>query len=193
VEDFQTLLDAAVKFHGHLCIGQVLGVRLAMYGLKVLGLDPVADRKRIIVFVEIDRCAADAISVVARVSLGKRSLKYQDYGKMAATFLDLQSGRAVRLAIRESARDEVAAYAPPGLEHGDAQLIAYQHMPDEKLMTLREVRVELSEYDLPGRPLREIVCERCGENIMDGREELVHGAVLCRACAGEPYYAVIDG
>jgi formylmethanofuran dehydrogenase subunit E len=191
MKDFKTLLDEAVIFHGHLCMGQVIGVRLAMTGLDALGLDPDKDYKKIIAYVEIDRCATDAISVVAHVSLGKRTLKYVDYGKIGATFVNCDTRKAIRVVIKESARDEVSIYSPKGMEEGKRMLYAYQTMPAEKLIAVQPVRVAISEFDLPGHPLREIVCERCGENIMDGREVSKYGKTICRACAGGKYYTVL--
>jgi formylmethanofuran dehydrogenase subunit E len=191
MKDFNTLLDEAVAFHGHLCLGQVIGVRLAMTGLETLGLDPDKDYKKIIAYVEIDRCATDAISVVAHVSLGKRTLKYIDYGKMGATFINSETHRAVRTVIRDSARDKVRNYSPEEMEEGKRMLHAYQTMPTEKLIAVQPGRVAISEFDLPGHPLKEVVCERCGENIMDGREIFKYGNTICRACAGGKYYSVL--
>ena len=193
MKDFQEFLQAASTTHGHRCAGQVLGVRMAQAALKALGVDPEVERKRLIVFVETDRCAADAVAWVAEVSLGKRTLKFLDYGKMAATFYDLQTGRAVRVAARESARERAWDYAPSDLDRHAAQLVAYQQMPDEELLTLAEVGVTLSEYDLPGRPLKVVVCDGCGEGINDNREVRRNGATLCRSCAGESYYVSLMG
>ena len=188
MREFQEMLNAAAALHGHLCSGQVLGVRVAQAGLNALGVDPEIEHKRVIVIVECDRCAADAVSVVARVTLGRRTLKYRDYGKMAATFVDTRTNRAVRVAARESARELVHAYAPDQPGKTEAQIVAYQRMPDDELLTLEEVHVQLSEYDLPGPPLKSVLCERCGEGITDNREVIRDGATLCRACAGAAYY-----
>ena len=188
MRDFQTLLAEAVKRHGHLCAGQVLGVRMALCALNELGIDPDREPKRLIVYVEIDRCATDAIATVTGCSLGRRTLKYLDYGKMAATFLDLRTHRAVRVVARDSARECVWAYAPAGMDKHQAELVAYQAMPDKDLMALQEVEVDLSEFDLPGRPLRRVTCARCGEGINDGREVVQGGKILCRTCASGGYY-----
>src|SRR5579863_10348490 len=100
------LLEEAKVAHGHLCAGQVLGVRLAMLGCARLGIeDPRGrDRKRLVTFVEIDRCATDAIGVVTGCRLGKRALKFRDWGKMAATFVDLETQRAIRIVALESSK-----------------------------------------------------------------------------------------
>jgi formylmethanofuran dehydrogenase subunit E len=191
MKDFQTLLNEAIEYHGHLCMGQVLGVRLAMAGLDALGLDPDRDRKKIIAYIEIDRCATDAISVVAHVSLGKRTLKFIDHGKMAASFVNLETREAVRVVIRESAREHIAEYAPDIADRDEQMMQAYMLMPADLLIATQRVHIDISEFDLPGRPLRTIVCEQCGENIMDGRDAFVDGKVICQACAGHKYYQVV--
>ncbi len=189
---FEEHLTHAAATHGHLCPGQVLGVRMARRGCLELGLDPDdrADRKRLIVYVETDRCAADAIESVTGCKLGKRTLKHVDYGKVAATLVDTQTGRAVRVIARDDARDKVAAYGDSGTPQ--AQLAAYQKMPDDDLLLVQRVKVDIPPEDLPGRPLRRVTCEACGESVSDGREVMVNGRVLCRACAGASYYRPAD-
>src|SRR5262249_21402695 len=128
----QYLLDAE-RAHGHLCAGQVLGVRMAMLGLEMLGItDPTgADRKRLVTFVEIDRCATDAIGVVTGCRLGKRALKFRDWGKMAATFIDVTNGRAIRIAAKESSKQR-ARELYPDLEKNPEQMKAYRELPDNE-------------------------------------------------------------
>jgi formylmethanofuran dehydrogenase subunit E len=188
MRDFQTLLQQAAERHGHLCAGQVLGVRMAMRALNELGMADEPEPKRVIVYVEIDRCSADAVATVARVSLGKRTLKYLDYGKMAATFVDTRTQRACRVVALESARVRARHYTPPDLEKHQAELIAYQQMPDEELFDVYPVSVEIPEFDRPGHPLRRVDCVRCGEGINDGREVMRDDETLCRACASGAYY-----
>ena len=186
----QYLEDAAVA-HGHLCAGQVLGVRMAMYGLQKLGIeDPQGkDRKRIVTFVEIDRCATDAIMVVTGCRLGKRALKFRDWGKMAATFVDLGSGKAVRVAARESSKG-LAKTMYPDLEKNQQQMRAYQEMDAEQLFQTQWVKVELPPEEFPGYKGDRIVCDQCGEGVNFHREVSQEGKMLCRACAGERYYQV---
>jgi formylmethanofuran dehydrogenase subunit E len=182
-------LALAARNHGHMCPGQVLGVRMAMLGLKQLGIDdPEKDPKRLLTFVEIDRCATDAVSLVTGCRLGKRSLKFLDYGKAAATFLDLETNRAVRIAARDDSRIEAREVFAELTDLRRQQLEAYKVMDDAELFTLQWVRVKLKSEDLPGRPRTRVACEQCGEGINDGRERLVAGRVLCRNCAGESYY-----
>lgn len=191
MQDFKSLLAEAVAVHGHLCPGQVLGVRMAMAGCRALGIDELRGNKRLMVYVEIDRCAADAIGAVTGCRLGKRTMKHVDYGKQAATFVDTNNGRAVRVAARESARERVSAWASvqEGEDRHAAQLRAYAVMPDEELLTLQEVRLTVREEDRPGPPISRVPCALCGEGINDRREVRRGEQVLCQACAAGAYYA----
>jgi formylmethanofuran dehydrogenase subunit E len=182
-------LDLAATAHGHICAGQVLGVRLAMLGLRELGIsDPVAERKRLVTYVEIDRCVTDAVALVANCRLGKRALKFRDWGKVAATFCDLQTGRAVRIAVKESSK-QAAKELFPDLSKEEGQQKAYAQLPDDVLFCTESVNVEILPEDLPGFKGPRVVCAQCGEGINFKREVLVYGRTLCRACAGERYYS----
>jgi formylmethanofuran dehydrogenase subunit E len=173
LEEYITL---AGQNHGHMCPGQVLGIRMAIYGLQTLGLDDSARyRKRLLTFVEIDRCATDAVSLVTGCRLGKRSLKFRDYGKVAATFVDTETGRAVRIVARDDSRERAKVMFPALTDPYQAQLEAYKVMDDGDLFTLRRVRVRLDPADLPGRSRSRVTCERCGEGINDGRERRIEG------------------
>jgi len=191
--DFNALLDESAKIHGHLCAGQVLGVRMSMLGLREIGIqDPKEkDRKSIIVYVEMDRCATDAVQSVTGCSLGKRSMKFMDYGKMAATFLNLKTGRAMRIIAREDSREKAKERFPEIENKYAGQLEAYKIMSDEELFDVREVAVKLRQEDMPGRPMRRVQCESCGEHVQDMREVYQDDKVLCVACARGGYYEEI--
>ena len=180
----------AAQAHGHLCAGQILGLRMALYGMRLLGLeDPAgADRKRLVTFVEIDRCATDAIPIVTGCRLGKRALKFRDFGKVAATFCDLGDDRAVRVAARESAKQRARELYPEIEGRNRQQMLAYREMPDEELFDIQWVRVAIGPEDLPGYKAPRVVCEECGEGVSFRREVVRGGRTLCRACAGERYY-----
>ena len=181
-------LELAARAHGHLCAGQVLGVRLAMLGLRELGInDPLADKKRLVTYVEIDRCVTDAVAVVAHCRLGKRALKFRDWGKVAATFVDLKTGRAIRVAAKESSK-QAAREMFPELDKEAGQQKAYAELPDEVLFDRQWVKVKVAPEDLPGFQGPRVVCRECGEGINFKREVVVNGRTLCRACAGESYY-----
>jgi formylmethanofuran dehydrogenase subunit E len=189
VKTLEEYLQLAAVAHGHLCAGQVLGVRLAMLGLRELGItDPIAERKRIVTYVEIDRCMTDAIALVANCRLGKRALKFRDWGKVAATFVDLQKGRAIRVAARESSK-EIARDMFPEMTKDAGQQRAYAELSEDVLFDKKWVRVEVKPEDLPGFKGPRVVCAECGEGINFAREVLQDGRTLCRACAGEAYYS----
>jgi formylmethanofuran dehydrogenase subunit E len=183
------LIDAK-EAHGHLCAGQVLGVRLAMLGLEKLSIeDPLGkDRKRLVTFVEIDRCATDAVAVVTGCRLGKRALKFRDWGKMAATFVDVESGRAVRIAAKESSKSLAKTMHPELASKNEQQMAAYREMPEKDLFDVQWVKVELPPEEFPGYKGERIVCAQCGEGINFRREVMLDEKILCRGCAGERYY-----
>jgi formylmethanofuran dehydrogenase subunit E len=186
-------LREAEVAHGHLCAGQVLGVRLAMVGLERLGIeDPRGkDRKRLVTFVEIDRCATDAIAVVTGCRLGKRALKFRDWGKMAATFVDVSTGKAIRVAAKESSKALARSMHPEIDNKNQQQMLAYREMAEDDLFTKQWVKVELPEEEFPGYKGERIVCDECGEGINFHREVDRGGRILCKACAGERYYEVL--
>jgi formylmethanofuran dehydrogenase subunit E len=183
-------LEDATTAHGHLCAGQVLGVRMAMLGLKKLGIeDPQGkDRKRLVTFVEIDRCATDAIMVVTGCRLGKRALKFRDWGKMAATFVDLETGRAVRVAATESSKTLAKTMHPELESKNQQQMRAYQEMTDEQMFHTQWVKISLPPEEFPGYKGERIVCTECGEGISYRREVYRESKILCRSCAGERYW-----
>jgi formylmethanofuran dehydrogenase subunit E len=174
-------LVEAERNHGHMCPGQVLGVRMAMLGCRRVGIEEPKVGKRLIVFVEIDRCAADAINTVTGCRLGKRTLKYRDYGKLAATFLNTETGEAVRVIALESSRELAKQQFSHLSTKKEQQLEAYKTLPDEQLFRVERVRVTLPEADRPGHPTSRVLCEGCGEGINDRREVHQHGRTLCLA------------
>jgi len=190
VFEFETLLTESVKIHGHLCPGQVLGVRMSLLGLREIGIDDPKgkDRKNLIVYVEMDRCATDAVQSVTGCSLGHRTMKFMDYGKMAATFVNLATGKAMRVIAREESRTTAKNYFPEIENKYAAQLAAYKIMTDEELFDVMEVRVRIRPEDMPGRPSRRVVCDACGEHVQDSRELYRNGRALCRPCADTGYY-----
>jgi formylmethanofuran dehydrogenase subunit E len=185
MESFDELLKRAETAHGHLCAGQILGVRLAMLGLDRLGIDDPrgADRKRLIAFVEIDRCATDAIGLVTGCRLGKRTLKFRDWGKMAATFVDLKENRAIRIAALEGSRETAARLYPHIDNKNQQQMQAYRELPEGELFREQWVDVEIDAAELPGYKAERIACARCGEGVNFGRFALVGGERLCLSCA----------
>jgi formylmethanofuran dehydrogenase subunit E len=187
-------LREAEQAHGHLCAGQVLGVRMAMLGLQKLGIDDPRskeDRKRLVTFVEIDRCATDAVAVVTGCRLGKRALKFRDWGKVAATFVDVTTGRAIRIAAKESSKALARSLHPELADKNKQQMLAYREIADDDLFTTQWVKVELPPEEFPGYKGERVVCESCGEGINFRREVRRDRKVLCRSCAGERYYETL--
>jgi formylmethanofuran dehydrogenase subunit E len=195
MKSFEELLKESVAVHGHLCAGQVIGVRMAMLGCQLIGIpDPSAKewRKKIMVYVEIDRCATDAISSVTGCKLGKRTMKFRDYGINAASFINLETGQAVRIVSTESSRHTAASYAPIDAEGGDQQLLGYMKMPDEALFDIQYVQIIIPEYEMAGPATRKVVCAHCGQVVRDGREVLKEDEFLCRPCAGDTYFTPLE-
>ena len=193
METLDELLVRAEHSHGHMCAGQVLGVRMAMLGCRAVSVeDPRgADRKSLIVFVEIDRCAADAVNTVTGCRLGKRTLKFVDYGKLAATFLNVKTGEAVRVVALDSSREAADCAFPQIHNKYERQLRAYKELPEDDLFKVEKVRVNLPPQDQPGRPVSRVRCDECGEGVNDHREVLRNDRILCRSCAGDGYYEKI--
>jgi len=190
VKSFDEYLRDAEQAHGHLCAGQVLGVRLAMLGLQRLSIDDPhgKDRKRLVTFVEIDRCATDAVAVVTGCRLGKRALKFRDWGKMAATFVDVTTGKAIRIAAKESSKSLARQMHPEIESKNQQQMLAYREMSDEDLFSSQWVTVNLPPEEFPGFNGERVTCDECGEGINFRREVRREGKLLCRACSGESYY-----
>ena len=190
MKSLEEYIALAEQAHGHMCAGQILGLRMAIYGMQLLGIeDPTGrDRKRLVTFVEIDRCATDAIPIVTGCRMGKRALKFRDFGKVAATFCDLQADRAVRLVARETSKQLAQALYPEIADKNQQQMRAYRELPDEKLFAGQWVRVTLGAEEFPGYKGERHHCQECGEGINFKREIVRDGRVLCRACAGDRYY-----
>jgi formylmethanofuran dehydrogenase subunit E len=195
MKSFAEYEQLAAEAHGHMCAGQVLGLRMAIHACELLGIaDPTgADRKRLVTFVEIDRCATDAITVVTGCRMGKRALKFRDFGKMAATFCDLASGRAVRVVALESSKQKAKEMFPEAADRNQQQMRAYRELDAAGLFSHQWVRVKVEPHDLPGFKGPRVVCARCGEGIRFRREVERDGETLCRACAGESYYDPLPG
>ena len=190
VKSLEEYVALAEQAHGHMCAGQILGLRMAIYGMRLLGVeDPTGrDRKRLVTFIEIDRCATDAIPIVTGCRMGKRALKFRDFGKVAATFCDLKEDRAVRVVARETSKQRAKELYPEIADKNQQQMRAYREMPDEELFAEQWVRVPLGEEEFPGYKGERQVCHECGEGINFKREVVREGRVLCKACAGERYY-----
>lgn len=180
MEPIDILLQKAKEFHGEICPGIVMGTRMTIAGLRELGMDPLAKNYDLIVYVEIDRCATDAIQAITGVSLGHRTLKHMNYGKFAATFVNAGTGKAVRIAALPKRPDQ-----PRDMKEV-ARMVCTA--PEEELFLIQQVTVTIPPEDMPGFPTRKDRCSRCGEEIMDGRELHQNDRTLCRNCGEGSYY-----
>jgi formylmethanofuran dehydrogenase subunit E len=185
MESFEELLQQAEVAHGHLCAGQILGVRMALLACRRLDIsDPRgAERKKLVTFIEIDRCATDAIGLVTGCRLGRRALKFRDWGKMAATFVNLDIGRAIRIVALENSRELARERYPHVESKGKQQSMAYRELSDEELFREQWVTVELPPREKPGYKGERVTCAACGEGVNFDRFVLRDGRTLCLSCA----------
>ena len=182
------LLDDLRPLHSHLCPRQVLGVRMGMLAGEVLGLDLPQKGKRLLTIVETDGCAADGVSVATNCWIGRRTLRVEDYGKVAATFVDTLTGDALRIVPRADSRQRALELSPGAESRWEGMLIGYQLLPAEEMLYVQLVELRTPIEGLLSRPGLKAICDRCGEEILNEREVLREGLALCQACAGEAYY-----
>lgn len=180
MNEYKTLLEKARDFHGDVCPGIVMGTRMTMAAMRELGMDPKERNRDLIVYVEIDRCMTDAVQAITGVSLGHRTLKYVDYGKFAATFVDIAKNKAIRVSTINKSN-------PKGEDMKDT-VERLSKIPEDELIKIEEISMEIPENDIPGFPRQATECEICGEKIMDGREVILNNEILCNACANGAYY-----
>ncbi len=188
MKSLDLLLEETAALHPHLCPRQVLGVRMGMYAAILLGLDLPQTDKQLLTIVETDGCFLDGIAVATGCRTGRRSMRIEDYGKAAATFVDTVSGKAVRIVPARASRQLALEYAPEAEDKWHAMLIGYQHIPDADLFSYQFVHLTVSLDQLISRPGRRVNCEECGEEIINAREIRSGGQILCKSCAGESYY-----
>lgn len=183
METIDILLQKAKEFHGEICPGIVMGTRMTIAGMREIGMDPLKKTHDLIVYVEIDRCATDAIQAITGVSLGHRSLKHMNFGKFAATFVDTRSNKAVRVTALPKKPDQ-----PTDMKEV-AKMVC--NAPEEELFQIQQVTVNIPPEDLPGFPTHKDTCSRCGEQIMDSKEVIIDGKAVCKNCAQGSYYTII--
>jgi formylmethanofuran dehydrogenase subunit E len=188
--NLQLLLDKSSRDHSHLCPRQILGVRLGLAGMTVLGFDTPTDKKQLLIITETDGCFADGLSAATHCTVGHRTLRVEDYGKVAAVFVDVKTGRAVRVAPVLDIRQRACAYTSDEPRHYFAQMQAYQIMPDEEMFTVTEVKLATSIEAIISRPGMRVNCDVCGEEIMNEREVHQNGMTLCQPCAHGGYYQI---
>lgn len=188
----QELLDSAAALHQHLCPRQVLGVQMGRYAAELLNLPLPQDAKRLLTIVETDGCFADGVAVSTNCWVGRRTLRVEDYGKVAATFVDTKNGRAIRLAPHPALRESVLPYAPDASNKWQAMLLGYQRMEPAAMFVAQEVTLATPIEFLVSRAGLRAICDRCGEEIINEREVRLDELTLCRACAKPAYYRVLE-
>ena len=182
------LLRDCVTHHHRLCPRQVLGARVGMLAASLLALDLPQTDKRLLAITETDGCFVDGVSAATGCYVGRRTLRVEDFGKVAAVFVDTRSQRAVRIAPRLDVRELARRFAPEARSRWEAQLLGYQRMPDGDLLDSRWVTMRINIAGLIGHAGVRVNCEACGEEIINQREVTRDGRILCRACAGQAYY-----
>jgi formylmethanofuran dehydrogenase subunit E len=190
MEKLHELLDYTATRHRHLCPRQVLGVRMGLLAGEILNLDLPQTDKRLLTIVETDGCASDGIAVATNCWVGRRTLRVEDYGKVAATFVDTLTGCTIRIVPCREARALARDYAPEARNNWEAQLLGYQRMPAHALLAVQSVKLKTPIDRIISRPGRKAMCDQCGEEIINEREVIQKGLVLCRACAGGAYYTL---
>ncbi len=183
------LLKQTESLHQHLCPRQVLGVRMGMLIAELLELELPQKDKRLFTFIETDGCFADGVAVATGCTLGHRTLRLMDYGKPAATFIDTQTDRAIRIYPHPSSRAAAANYYPEAKSRWHAMLTAYQQIPAAELFCWQPVELTIDLKSLISRHGMRVNCTICGEEIINEREIIINGQPICCACNGDAYYS----
>lgn len=198
MDDYEILIEKAKTLHGGICPGVVIGIKMSIAAMKKLGMNPMDQNKDLVVYVEIDRCMTDGIQAATGCTLGHRTLKYNDYGKFVATFVDISTGKAIRTSARDDKLDSCPGFwtwledilksaedKKPFINKEDmnAAVGKMSRMSEEELLNLEELKLEIPENDIPGFPERIVVCSNCGEHIVDGKELIIANKIICMACA----------
>jgi len=189
--DIKPFLDIASSDHKHLCPRQILGVRIGLKGMAVLGFEVSLRHKHLFVISETDGCFIDGVIAVTKCTVGHRTLRVEDYGKVAATFVNTQTRQAIRIVPALDVREKANIYAPEEKRHYFAQMQAYQIMPDEELLQVQDVTLNISIEQIISHPSVRVNCENCGEEVLNEREVLIEGKHYCHACAEGGYYQTI--
>jgi formylmethanofuran dehydrogenase subunit E len=207
MDNYKFLLEKAIQLHGEFCPGIVIGTKMCMAAMEKLGMNPMERNENLIVYVEIDRCISDAIIAITGCSLGNRKLKYNDYGKFVVTFTDIKSSETIRVSARDDKINSVYGfwallenvftpdkYIDPSIQREELATVAgiISQMSEEELLSFEDVHLEIPENDIPGFPDHIAVCSICGEHVIDGKEFVLNGNIICRSCANENVKLVVN-
>ncbi|KXK16000.1 MAG: formylmethanofuran dehydrogenase subunit E [Chloroflexi bacterium OLB14] len=176
--DIKPFLDIASRDHSHLCPRQILGVRIGLKGMADLALQLFTKPKHLLIISETDGCFVDGVIAATNCTVGHRNLRIEDYGKIAATFINTKTNYAIRIAPALDVREKAYHYAPEEKRHYFAQMQAYQTMPDDELLTVQEIELNFSVEEIISRAGRRVNCEKCGEEIINEREVILEGKII---------------
>lgn len=190
MQSLESILQESAMCHKHLCPRQVLGARMSLLAEEVLGLELPRNDKRLLVIAETDGCAVDGIIAATGCHVGGRTLRIRDFGKVAATFIDTYTEEAIRIGPSRQARSLAWNHAPDARNDWEAMLLGYQRMPSNDLFFVQDVHLNISLAEIMSKPSKKAQCEICHEEIINGREVIHDGSILCRSCAGENYYQI---
>jgi formylmethanofuran dehydrogenase subunit E len=186
--DVKPFLEIASRDHKHLCPRQILGVRIGLKGMAVLGFEASTRHKHLLTIAETDGCFIDGVIAVTQCTVGHRTLRVEDYGKVAATFVNTSTRRSVRIAPALDVRERANLYVPEEKRHYFAQMQAYQIMPDDELLAVEEVMLNVPINEIISHSGLRVNCVQCGEEIMNERHVMIDGKPHCRVCAQGGYY-----
>ena len=192
MKDLQPLFELSARNHSHICPRQILGVRMGLAGMAALGFCEPPAKKELLIITETDGCFADGLSAATGCMVGHRTLRVEDYGKVAATFVNVKTAQTVRVAPVSDIRQRVYTYASDEPRHYFAQMQAYQIMSDDEMFTVTAVRLTTPIEAIVSRPGVRVDCDVCGEEIMNEREVKQEGLTLCHACAERGYYQPVE-
>jgi formylmethanofuran dehydrogenase subunit E len=186
--DLETALTRSAERHGRLCPRQVLGVRIGFAGVRLLQLPASRRAKQLLLVAETDGCFLDGLEAATGCTPGHRTLRIDDYGKAAATFVNVETRRALRISVAPDVRQRAFAFVPGESRRYYAQLLGYQRMPDCELLRVQPVALVEEVSAIVGRPGVRVDCAGCDEEIINGREQIRDGRPYCRACLATAYY-----
>jgi formylmethanofuran dehydrogenase subunit E len=174
-------LSEVIAFHGHFCPGLTIGYRMALIGLRELGVERARDEE-LVAICENDACGIDAVQYLTGCTLGKGNLILRDNGKQVITFGRRSDNRMIRVSLRHGALDDVEAASPE--ERRRIMIERLQEAPEDRLFEVRWVETALPAK---ARIFKSVQCAGCGEGVMEARVRLREGQPLCPDCYGEPY------
>ena len=192
IPDLDELLRASAAHHHKICPRQVLGVRIGLLAGRLLEMTLPQPEKRLLAIAETDGCFVDELSSATGCYVGRRTLRIEDYGKTAVTFVDTLIEQSIRIAPQNHARELAWEYAPSARNKWEAQLVGYQHIPDELLFLWQWVELTIPVKEVVGQAGKRVMCEICGEEIINQREVIHEGTIMCKSCAGKSYFRFVD-